>query len=152
MDDDGLRLAPDHFNGVLRGCAKEGQWELAMSLLGEMDQRGVRADEKAYRAAVRACVKGGEWEQGLALVKSMQAKGASPTVEQGDDHDVRSDDWCLVCITKSSGAHRVRRWPPTARDAILDGCSGFGQVSSRGWRRMRRPSGGVPAQGRSTRP
>ena len=58
--------------------AKGSTWELALSLLEDMQARGLGPDVISYNSAISACAKGLQWERALVLLDEMQARGLEP--------------------------------------------------------------------------
>ena len=66
------------FNAALSVCAKAGQAQAALSLLGEMRSAGVKPDEYTFISAISACKKGGRGEAAAALAKGWDRAGEWP--------------------------------------------------------------------------
>eukprot|EP00435_Cladocopium_sp_Y103_P012634 s1117_g3.t1 len=61
-------------NTAISACAKGHQWEMAVALLGDMEQLQMAPDLVSYSAAITAAEKsGGNWQVAEALLWSMRA-------------------------------------------------------------------------------
>lgn len=61
-------------NTAISACAKGHQWEMAVALLGDMEQLQMSPDLVSYSAAITAAEKsGGNWQVAEALLWSMRA-------------------------------------------------------------------------------
>ena len=60
------------FSAAISACGKCGQWEKALQLLDEMQQRRLEPDVISFSAAISACEKVGQWEKALQLLDEMQ--------------------------------------------------------------------------------
>jgi pentatricopeptide repeat protein len=78
------------YNNVIRACAVNGAWRVALSVLGEMLTlregrdpwlRTISVDNYSFGAAIGACERGGEWAAAAALYRSMKPQhGLTPNV------------------------------------------------------------------------
>merc|ERR1712232_1120983 len=68
------------YSAAISACEKGRQWELALKLLGEMQEAGVTPNVITYSSAISACEKGRQWELALKLLGEMQEAGLTPNV------------------------------------------------------------------------
>lgn len=73
---------------VLNEYAKEGDWRMALEVLGSMGL--VMPDSGCYGAVMTACAEGGQWEECLKLLEEMKANG----VEAQESHYLSAMQGC----------------------------------------------------------
>ena len=59
---------------------RQGQWQKALSILGEMQQRGLEPNVITYNALISACEKGHNAEKAMELFVEMHQRGLEPNV------------------------------------------------------------------------
>ena len=65
-------------SAAINACEKGGEWEKALELQDEMQQRRLEPDVISFNAAVSACEKVGQWEIALQLLNEMQQRRLEP--------------------------------------------------------------------------
>lgn len=70
MKDKGLPLDSYCYTAAIEAC----EWQQALKLLMEMEERGIEPTEVAYSLAIKACGEGGQWRTALELLESMRKK------------------------------------------------------------------------------
>ena len=69
------------FGAAIDTHAKVGQYESAISLLNDMeDKYGVEPTVKCFSAAISACEKAAKWEEAVKLLRAMAERGVEPNV------------------------------------------------------------------------
>jgi pentatricopeptide repeat protein len=110
------RFTPDllSYSAAIDACAKEGQWQQAVSCLSTMQDRGILPDVVAYTTVLHVCSKSRQWPMVLGLVREMHTKGfaMSRTTANTVIHDMQvSLHDCVAyystCVTYSELLRQV---------------------------------------------
>jgi pentatricopeptide repeat domain-containing protein 1 len=78
LERSGLPLSLVSFSAVIRACATENHWPIALSLLQDARDRDLAPDTIVCNAALSACERGGQWEEALLLLREMDCSEVSP--------------------------------------------------------------------------
>ena len=73
-----LEINVFHYNSCMSACAKAGQWQDALKLLGEAVDDGTVPTDVTYNTAISAISKSGQWEQCLKLLGLMSEAKVRP--------------------------------------------------------------------------
>ena len=65
-------MAVISYSAAISACEKVGQWEKALQLLDEIQQRRLVPDVVSYITAISAREMNGQWEKALFLLGEMQ--------------------------------------------------------------------------------
>ena len=80
----GVGVAPTvvSFSSAMSACGRDGRWESALSLLGEMRTAGIAPDAISYNAAISACATASNTSgrDATSLLDEMRDAGLKPTV------------------------------------------------------------------------
>jgi pentatricopeptide repeat domain-containing protein 1 len=63
---------------AISACARGGNWEKGVQLLGEMREVTGKADVIAYTAAITGCEYAGEWKKAFSVLEMMRKDGVEP--------------------------------------------------------------------------
>ena len=58
---------------------RTGEWELAATLINEIEAYGLALTSEHFDNALRACDRNARWQEGLALFDRMRSSGLRPT-------------------------------------------------------------------------
>ena len=75
---EGIEVNTKSYTAAIMACGNGGNWQMALSLLEEMDQYGVLISDFTYNACISACEKSGKWEIALELLEEMISLGIEP--------------------------------------------------------------------------
>jgi pentatricopeptide repeat protein len=72
-------VAPDiiAINTVIGACAKDGQWQRALHLLGEARRRSLTPDTCSYNSVIGALARQGQHAAALGMLDEMRALGVA---------------------------------------------------------------------------
>jgi pentatricopeptide repeat protein len=76
VKDKGLPLDSYCYTAAIEAC----NWQQALKLLAEMEERGMEPSEVAYSVTIKACGEGGQWRKALELVETMRARNVTVNV------------------------------------------------------------------------
>ncbi|CAE8668980.1 unnamed protein product [Polarella glacialis] len=117
-------------NAAINACKKEGQWQLALSLLILMLEMKGTPNKITYGAAISTCSRGGQWQQALSLLSSMPDMLASPdeiTYNAAISACERASHWQLAMILLH-GMPKMRVAPDRiSYNTAISACSKGGQ-------------------------
>ncbi|CAE7829511.1 unnamed protein product [Symbiodinium microadriaticum] len=94
------RISPDliFLNSCISACKNDGQWELALHLLGQFPFYGIVPDEITYTACMGACEHGGQFQKALDLFFLMHRTIPDRVMlNAGISLFGRSGQWQLAC-------------------------------------------------------
>eukprot|EP00903_Cladosiphon_okamuranus_P011015 g10404.t1 len=75
----GIKADTYTYVSAMKAVGAAGQWEVAVSLLGELRElEGVAPDVYVYTTAIAACSTAGRWEEALSLEGEMRRNGIKP--------------------------------------------------------------------------
>eukprot|EP01037_Dinobryon_pediforme_P021838 gene21838-22815_t len=75
MASQGIPRDSNTFAAALNGCDINGAADLALQLLGEMEEGNFEMNTPIYNSALWACLKGGQWQNTVDLFNIMDKKG-----------------------------------------------------------------------------
>ncbi|CAK0889322.1 unnamed protein product [Prorocentrum cordatum] len=76
-----VQLVPGHYIATVGACAKGGQWQHALSVLGAMREAKLELSVIfSCSAGISACEKGEQWQRALALLSEMWEASLVPDV------------------------------------------------------------------------
>lgn len=80
MDTRGISPCVIHFRGTIETCTRPGQWEKAVELLREMQDRGIHPSTliTIYSYLISLCGKARNWQMALSLFQEMKDRGIEP--------------------------------------------------------------------------
>lgn len=70
MKDKGLPLDSYCYTAAIEAC----DWQQALKLLAEMEERGIVPSEVTFSVTIKACGEGGQWRKALDLVECMRRR------------------------------------------------------------------------------
>jgi len=68
---------------VLNACSVAGEWQRALALLRDMEDRGMQPNLVCYTSVITACQRAGEWRKALNILIRMSNNGPSPDARVG---------------------------------------------------------------------